>query len=504
MSITSSFRIRTIKSFFVLVLLLTGSSSRADVVRPCRPCESLTGLHFPEVRIDSAALIRGKSGDTSAICRIKGIIGREIGFELLLPGGWNERFVMGGGGGFVGYIMNRARNMAFDGYATVGTDTGHTGTDASWALHDMERQLNFGHLAVHRTAVTAKAIITEYYKAPPRYSYFIGLSRGGGQAMMEAQRYPDDFDGIVAGAPAFNWVGMAAKFVRNQRALYGSFENKMPVVTADNLRLLQQKILERCDALDGVRDSILAHPPACDFQLDDLPRCHNDKPGPDCFTSLQIATLKTIYAPEVHEGEVLHGGFPFGGEDEKSGWRPSITGPIEGSKPYPSWQGFYGMETFRYLVFHNPDWRYDTYDFGEVYSDTRYAASFLNATAPDYGAFKARGGKMIMYQGWIDPLISAADLVRHYEEAMRLDGNLNDHIRLFMLPGVTHTGGNGPGKADWFSLIRDWVENGIAPERITLSKAENGRTVMTRPAFPYPRVPEYDGSGDPNLESSFK
>ncbi|ODS86987.1 MAG: hypothetical protein ABS46_00505 [Cytophagaceae bacterium SCN 52-12] len=466
---------------------------------PCRSCESLKELLLPDVRIDSVSVLTRPD-----ICVLTGVIGREITFELLLPAQWNGRFVMGGGGGFVGYVMNRARNMAFDGFATVGTDTGHKGTDAGWGLNDMERQLNFGHAAVHRTAEVARAVIRHYYAAPPRYSYFIGLSRGGGQAMMEAQRYPHDFDGIVAGAPAFNWVGMATKFNLNTRVLYGSPENRQPAITRDHLRILQQRILEHCDAYDGVRDSILSDPLRCDFNLEDLPRCKSDIPGEDCFTGKQIDALKSIYAA-VREGDkVIHGGFPFGGEDEKTGWFPSVTGPIEGSKPYPTWQAFYGMETFKYLVFNDGEWRYDRYDWQRVYRDTRYAAAYLNATGTDYSAFRARGGKMILYQGWADPLISALDLVRHYEEAVSADTHPEDHIRLFMLPGVTHTGGNGPGKADWFRLISDWVEKGIAPERVIVSKTEDGKVVMTRPVFPYPRVPVYDGAGDPDRESSFK
>lgn len=501
------------KRYIFLVPLLTGAVPLFGQTHggaklhsaPCMPCMELLSLGLPDVRIDSATVVRpaGSAGGLtqgSGHCRVLGVIGKEISFELLLPFQWNNRFVMGGGGGFVGYIMNRAGNSVHDGYATVGTDTGHKGTDAKWGLNNMERQLNFGHLAIHRTAQTAKVIIARFYGSDPEYSYFLGLSRGGGQAMMEAQRYPEDFDGIVAGAPAFDWVGMSAEFIRNSMAVYPDRGGKpTPVISKDNLRLLQENILQHCDALDGVRDSILNDPRQCDFDITSIPLCAGDVPGPGCLTSAQVKAIKTVY-----EGvDNVHPGFPFGGENESTGWFPSIVGPNKGSAPYFSWQDFYGMETFRYLIFNDPEWNYLDYDFGKVYTDTRYASAYLDATQTDYSAFRKRGGKMIIYQGWIDPLISALDIIAHYEKAKEQDPALPEYVRLFMLPGVTHTGGNGPGKADWFGLIQDWVEKNVAPERVIVSKIENKKVVMTRPVYPYPRAARYDGKGDPNLESSF-
>lgn len=476
-------------------------------IKPCMPCEELLNLHLPEVSIDSATAIQPAPGSskTGTYCKVLGVIGNEIGFELLLPAQWNKRFVMGGGGGFVGYIMNRAGNSVQDGFATVGTDTGHKGIDAKWALNNMERQLNFAHLAVHRTAEAAKGIIFHYYGSDPEYSYFVGLSRGGGQAMMEAQRYPEDFDGIVAGAPAFDWVGQAAEFIQNARAVYPDpSRNSTPVITKDNLRLLQEKILQHCDGLDGVRDGILNDPRECDFDLSNIPRCKGNVAGADCLTRAQSEAIKVIYSGVGTGDRQLHPGFTFGGEDEKTGWFSSIVGPNKGSSPYFSWQAFYGMETFRYLVFNDPDWSYAGYDFSGMYDDTRYAAAYLDATQTDYSAFKKNGGKMILYQGWIDPLISALDIINHYEKAKEFDAELPEYIRLFMLPGVTHIGGNGPGKADWFQLIRDWVEKSIPPDRVIVSKLKDKEIVMTRPVYPYPVKAVYDGKGDPDLESSFK
>ena len=223
--------------------LLFGRMSDNPMQTPCLPCEELTNLELPDIAITQASL----EEEPVAHCKVVGRIGSEINFELLLPQDWNGRFAMGGGGGFVGSIQNIANKSISKGYATAGTDTGHQGNGirADWALNNMERQVNFGHLAVHRTAIVSKVIISQFYCAKPEYSYFVGCSRGGGQAMMEAQRYPDDFDGIVTGAPAFNWPAFGAEFIQNIKAIYPNPDRlNDPVITADNLKLLQSLILD--------------------------------------------------------------------------------------------------------------------------------------------------------------------------------------------------------------------------------------------------------------------
>ena len=257
------------------------------------PVRNFSELKIPDVKITEAIT----SSPGSSHCKVMGIIGREIRFELLLPLEWKGIFVMGGGGGFVGTIQNAARSTVNNGYATSGTDTGHEATksgSAGWALNNMERQLNFGHLAIHRTAEVSKAIIGSYYGSYPKYSYFIGCSRGGGQAMMEAQRYPDDFDGIVVGAPAFSWPAIAVEFIQNTQAVY-PLSLADPVISKDHIRMLQDAVLKQCDMIDGVRDSILNNPTRCIFDFAALPRCPGDMPGKGCFTTSQIKAIKTIY-----------------------------------------------------------------------------------------------------------------------------------------------------------------------------------------------------------------
>ena len=205
---------------------------------PCMLCEELNDIQLPDVVITSAE----KVVESNPHCRVLGVIGREIKFELLLPDVWNDRFVMGGGGGFVGHIANQARYCAKNGYATSGTNTGHKGnsTQANWALNNMERQVNYSHLAVHRTAVVSKAIINEYYDSFPDYNYFIGCSNGGSQALKEAQLYAEDFDGIVAGAPAINFTAHQAKFIRNSQILFPDPDNlNVGVISKSQLKFLQ-------------------------------------------------------------------------------------------------------------------------------------------------------------------------------------------------------------------------------------------------------------------------
>ena len=267
-------------SFFIPFILSGYLKAQVPVtIDKCIFCEKLIELRLPDVKITEASTVT----TGSSYCKVMGVIGKEINFEILLPFEWNGIYVMGGGGGFVGTIQNAARSSVEKGYATSGTDTGHDGKKypgASWALNDMERQLNFGHLAVHRTAEVSKSIIASYYGDYPKYSYFMGCSRGGGQAMMEAQRYPEDFDGIVSAAPAFNWTAIASEAVQNTRAAFPVSLSE-PLFLPDHIRLLQDAVLKQCDMIDGLQDSIINDPYACVFNFTALPLCSGDTPGND-------------------------------------------------------------------------------------------------------------------------------------------------------------------------------------------------------------------------------
>lgn len=472
---------------------------------PCKPCEEIKNIRLPDVIITQTEQIQ----EPTPHCKVSGIIGAETNFELLLPKNWNARFIMGGGGGFVGTVQNQVSWTINEGYATVGTDTGHKGEGitAEWALNNMERQVNFGHLAVHRTAVVSKEIIQQFYCSAVNYSYFVGCSQGGSQGMTEAQRYPEDFDGVVAGAPAFNKVAIGAENIQNAQAIYPDPTNlDKPVISSANLELLQTKILEKCDAIDGIKDQIINNPKACNFNVDSLPLCPENVASDNCFTSNQLAAIKAVYAGVYDQGVEIHPGFPFGGENEHWGWLEWIVGPNQEAMRFgfPTMQFGIGTQMFKYLVFQDPDWDYSSYDFSDFSNTTAYASSYLDATSTNYGAFKKSGNKMIIHHGWSDNALSALATINHYDTVEKEDGEIRDYIRLFLLPGVLHCGGGpGPSKTDWIELIRNWVENGIAPDRVLLSKSADEKVTMTRPVFPYPNKSVYDRKGDPNKESSF-
>ncbi len=489
------------KKFHIsFALVLFACLASAQNVKPCKPCEELKKLQLPDVAI---LVAEANAGDTISnpnepwrgtvvikkpFCRILGRISKEINFEILLPEESNTRFLMSGGGGFVGTIQNDFQRKVDEGFATAGTDTGHEGgADAKWAYNNMERQLNFGRLAIHRTAVVSKAIMQNYYCAGPSKSYFVGCSRGGGQAMVEAQYYPEDFDGIVAGAPAFAWPAIAAKFLQHSQLNYPDPKELTPIVTKENLKLLHKEVLTQCDQLDGSADGILNNPGKCRFDFSKLPVCPNENPGSTCFTKAQIAAIKSIYSPLVVNGDQIYPGFPFGGEAEDNSWDPWITVPGSAGQKEPSLHYMFSTNIFKYLVFNDSTFDYSRYDFKNFATETAYASSYLDATSTDYSEFKKRKGRIIFFHGWNDAALSANATIEHYNGILKNDKDAQSYARLFLLPGVLHCGG-GPGcdNVDWISLIIDWVEKMKAPDQIVASKMAGGKTT-TKNIFPYPK-----------------
>ena len=472
----------------------------AQKATPHRDCAGLTSLTLPDIKMDEAVAV--PAAITGAIraahCRVSGVIGTEIRFSLLLPDTWNGRFMMGGGGAFVGTLDNMARETVNAGYATVGTDTGHQGNvwDASWALNNLERQLNFGYVAVHRTAETAKAIVRHYYGMPAKRSYFSGCSNGGRQGLMEAQRFPDDFDGIVAGAPALDFVGLAAQFVKDMQAVFPDPRNvSTPMFTPETLKSVEAQIVEKCDAVDGVKDGL----------LEDPRRCNIDVAGLAGLSEGQRAALKKIYAETSGKEGAIYPAQPVGGEGEVDGWPAWITGGSPHATPQAPSLGFaLGTQFFKFLVFNDPSWDYSDYDVANARKDARLTATFMNATNPDLDAFKAKGGKLIVWHGWSDPLTALAS-IKYYEQVQERDAGVRDYFRMFLMPGKLHCGGGpGPGPVDWTATIADWVENGKAPDQVIARKAAVGGAVSrTRPLCPYPQHAEYTGSGSTDDAANF-
>jgi len=485
--------------------------------------ESLREL--PDVRITSVT----EESQFAPHCKVAGVIGTETNFELLLPNDWNGKFVMGGGGGFAGSVVNGAQDFwgALQmGYATVGTDTGHQAQsqDASWALNNLERLVSFGHQAVHRTAVTAKALTEDYYDRNIARSYFAGCSRGGSQALMEAQRYPEDFEGIVAAAPAYNWTHeLGARWIRNAQRMYPDpTQIAEPVIGSEALKVIGDAVMAQCDDLDGLNDGVLNDPRQCDFDVSSL-AC-GDTASNMCLSPEQVEVAEAIYGDFEIDGQVIPG-TPVGAElpGWPVGWELWHTGGYvpgqeidyhegadsgEFSAPVvPNGAWAFATGIFRYFLYNDPDWSYAGYDFADFSEKAARVAPTLNADNPDLSAFRARGGKLIIDNGWMDGSMSAYGTIKYYESVLDFDPTAHEDVRLFVRPGVTHCAiGPGPDGTNYLTAIDEWVESGEAPEQLPApfrallpGQPEGGGRILCA----HPNVVTYDGSGDGRDPASF-
>ncbi len=484
------------KQLLSLLFIALGATAGANS-SPMLAAPDIAALQLPDVRITSAQHYEASDTRKAKVAHLKvdGVIGGSIRFELLLPDDWNGRFAMGGGGGLVGSVQNGIRRSINDGFVTAGTDTGHQagGTDGSWALDNVEAFVNFGHVAVHRTAVVSKAIIRAYYGKGAEKSYFVGCSRGGGQAMMEAQRYPEDFDGIVAGAPAFDWTGFAALGIFLSQVQYPD-PNKLDktYLTQAVLDRVYDAIMAQVDEKDGLKDGIIDDPTAVTVDFASIPDLSAD----------QRRALKALYDGPSNSDGPIYPGFPVGAEKGPGGLFEWQVGPT----PDRVNLGYaFTTNIYKYFIFNDPAWDYSTYDFDGWAEDTHLAGTVLNATDPDLTPFAARGGKLILWHGWADAALPAEATIDYYENVLLHDNNAMDYARLFMIPGCYHcNGGPGISGVNWLQEIIEWVEEGTAPERIIAHRsAKDDNPAMTRPLFPYPQRAEYDGNGDQNDAANF-
>jgi len=436
-------------------------------------------------------------------CNLAGVIGTEINFELLLPDDWNGKFVMGGGGGFAGSVVNGAQDFwgALQlGYATVGTDTGHQAHSmtADWALNNLERLVNFGHVAVHRTAVTSKALIEDYYGQKIARSYFAGCSRGGGQALMEAQRYPKDFDGIVAAAPAYNWTHeLGARWIRIAQLMYPDPTRiEEPVIDPEALKLIGDAVMAQCDDLDGLSDGVLNDPRQCDFDVSSL-ACEGPTSSA-CLSPEQVKVAEAIYGNFEIDGQVIPG-TPVGAElpGWPVGWELWHTGGYKAGEEFDYHEGA-DADAFSAPAIPSAS------DFAQK---AARVASTLNADNPDLSAFRAHGGKLIIDNGWMDGSMSAYGTLKYYENVLSQDPTARDDVRLFLRPGVTHCMiGPGPDGTNYLVAIDEWVESGEAPGQLPApfrallpGQPEGGGRILCA----HPNVVTYNGNGDPRDPASF-
>ena len=503
-------------SLAALVLPLSVHAAPVEhdrVVRAVADCAAAVRIALPNAHVIAANAIPSNDSlralGRKPYCRVEATIDVETHIVALLPDDWNGRFLMGGAGGFAGIVQNQVESSVHEGYATAGTDAGHTATGATaqWALHNERRIADYGHRAVHRAAEVTRALITAYYGRAPEHSYFIGCSNGGREALMEAQRYPADFDGIVAIAPAFDFLDIMAAFIHNLQAQYPTGNLDAPVVTPAALRLVAAKVMERCDALDGVRDGILENPEACTFTLASLPACTNDVATEGCVTRAQRAAL-TAFTTPLTAGTLRYPGWPFGDEANPDGWQTWITGPVASMVEMaaaPTFQSVFATQFFKYFVYADSAWRYVDYDLARAGRDGGKVSAVISATNPDLSAFHAHGGKLLLAHGWSDPALSARSTIAYFNAVQRRTPQAASFTRLFLLPGVLHCGGGrGCDDVDYTGIIRRWVEQGDAPSRIIARKLQGTKVVRTHPLCAYPMTARYDSRGSTNDAAAFR
>ena len=509
--------------FFAALLLLPSLAMRAQ-----QPCESLASLKLQRATVTSAiALPEGPVPEAAspntppptapARCVVKAIarpsLDSEIKFEVWLPVRWNGKYQQVGNGGWAGGVpVGSLIGPVKLGYAAAGTDDGHgSSAGAEWAIGHPEKLIDFGYRAVHETTVQAKAIMQAFYGKELSRAYFVGCSDGGREALMEAQRYPEDFDGIVAGAPANNWSMLMTGFVWNEQALLKDPASAIPPA---KLPVIQAASLAACDGLDGVKDGLVEDPRACHFDPSVLACKSGD--APDCLTVPQLEALRKIYAgpKNPRTGSQIFPGYAPGTEGGAFGWSAWIAS----AAPERAIQFGFANSYYGQAVFEDTKWDFRTFEFdADVAFGDRKAGAVLNSKNPDLRSFRDRGGKLIQYHGWGDAAIAPLSSIDYYESVRTFltrfpDGRgdasrpVDDFYRLFMVPGMGHCGGGaGPNRVDAFSALERWVEKGTAPEKIIASgvRGDDRTKAITRPLCPYPQVAKYKGAGDPNDAASF-
>jgi Tannase and feruloyl esterase len=494
-------------------------------------CDSLAGLKLADTTITSAATVAAGAftlpvslpsfKKLPAFCRVQGVIqpssDSHIEFEVWMPSsGWNGKFHGEGNGGFAGSIDYSALAASvLSGYASSSTDTGHRGgaTDASWALGHPEKIVDFGYRAIHETAEKSKAVVRAFYGDSARHSYFSSCSNGGRQALMEAQRYPADYDGIIAGAPAASFTRIVASFTWDLQALETDPASYIPT---NKYPAIEAAAVAACDARDGVKDGVIDDPTKCGFKPATL-LCN----GPEsaaCLTQPQITALEKIYAgPRNSQGQQLYPGFMPGGESGAGmGWAAWISG----AAPHKSLQYAFATQGGANLIYQNAAWDFRAYNLDhdvKVADDTM--GQRLNAVDPNLKALKDRGGKLILYHGWSDPALAPMATVNYYQSVVAKMGQKDtaDFVRLYMVPGMQHCS-FGPGPDSFGALpggpqadtehsmsvaLERWVEKGPAPAQIVASKYAAERVVRSRPLCPYPQIARYSGSGSTDDAANF-
>ncbi len=493
------------------LVLVVGLAGQAPAARPpARPagtaCADLAALAIPDVTISSAALVEAgpftPSGSrrpvtVPAFCRVVGLAtptsDSRIGIEVWIPAGdWNGKLLGTANGGFGGAVPYPAMAAALArGYAAVGTDTGHDGDQMEFGDGHPEKIADWAWRSVHTMTTVAKLVVRDHLGRFPDRAYFDGCSTGGQQALSEAQRFPADYDGIVAGDPGHNRTRLILGFLWSWMAAHT--DDGQPILTPANLSLVARASVQACDAQDGLEDGLLSDPLSCRFDPATI-ACVGAATD-ECLTPDQAAAVRKIYDgatnPRTHEQI-----FPGWVRGSEAGWGTYLVSPKQ-----PARLGF-----FQYFAFHDPKWDWRTFDWDRDVDFVDAQVPFLSATSSDLGAFKDRGGKLIMYTGWADPVVPPQDTVDYFNAVVQRFGaaGTSSFLRFFPAPGMSHCGGGpGPNSFDALAALDRWVELGEAPDRLVASHRSNGTVDRARPLCAYPSVARYNGAGSIDEASSF-
>ena len=490
--------------------------SKSDL-EPRKACDALGQFKSKEIA-QITAIVVAAGAAAPAHCRVSGVLSPEIAFEVSLPAKWNGRFYMIGNGGHAGEGLEdpgrvAQKNQALQlGFAFAQTNTGHDARKepgATFVLSNPQKAIDYAYRAVHLTAATSKDITKDYYGRAASKAYWNSCSNGGRQGLIEAQRFHEDFDGIVANAPWVDQTGFSIGAMWNQKAMSGSG------VTPGKLETVAEKVMNKCDAIDGLKDGLIDDPRKCDFNpVRDVPACSaGADASADCLTAAQADAIAKVYGGPVSNGKPFFPGFmpgseavmPTFGGGTGSGWLNVIV--ANGPNPKPADFNL-AENTMRYLVQTppKPDLDYLTFDYDKDVKMVEAWSKLADAKNPDLSKFKKRGGKLLMTYGWSDTILQPMMGVNYYEQAMAKNGkDTPDFFRLFMVPGMAHCGGGtGPDRHDAMTAIINWVEKGQAPSSMIASRVVNNEVVRTRPLCAYPQVARYTGTGSIDDAANFR
>jgi feruloyl esterase len=476
----------------------TAGQSCKELVRLALSNASITSAQVVDAGAFRPAALAGGAAafsDLPAFCRVAATLkpssDSEIKTEVWLPvAGWNGKFLAVGSGGWGGSIAYEAMSDALRrSYATSATDDGHTGSSGSFALGHPEKFIDFAYRSEHEMTLKAKAIIDAFYGRAPRYSYWEGCSGGGREGLLQAQRYPDEFDGVIAGDPA--------TFRRNAWALWlanASFKDPLDYIPASKYPMIYQAVLDACDAIDGLNDGLIDDPTRCHFD----PKVLECKSGdsPSCLTTRQVQTARTILsAPTTRSGRQI---FPRLEPGTELRWGRLAGGP----EPAPLF-----VDYFKYIVFKDANWDWRTFDLERDSALSEEIDKDTIALDQDLTKFAQHGGKLLIYHGWADQQVAPVASVDYYKSIVNQSGDpaqTPGWARLFMAPGMAHcSGGEGPNTFDKLSAMEQWVEQGKAPDQMIASHSTNGKIDRTRPLCPYPQVAKYQGTGSQDDAANF-